>query len=508
MLRAYLINFVIYYKDGKEMGTEIKLKGDRVIEKIPSIKDKALRINLNDNIYGTFAEIGAGQETVRHFFRSGGSSGTIAKAMSAYDKDFSDAVYGIEGDGRYVTESRLKKMLSHEGKLIENRLSREKHPNKMFFCFANTVATIDFAKQFKGHGWVGIRYQIEPDEDYNEIILHMRFKETDARLQQETLGILGVNLIYGAYYKYNNPKKLLRYLYDHLDKDQLEIDTINFSGPRFAEVDNRLMSLQLVKNGMTDAVMFDPKGNNILPAAILYKKNILALRGSFRPVTSVNMDMYEKSLKMFLEENKVVKENTLVIFEITLSNLRSEGEIDERDFMDRAELLCSLGQTVMISNFQEYYKVVEYFSNYTKARMGLAMGVNNLVDIFDEKYYRHLSGGILEAFGKLFYRDLKVFLYPMLDDNGDIINSENLKVHPRMKELYKFFKFNGKVIDVVEYDPSTLEVFSREVLKMIISGKTGWETMLPKGIAEIIKEHHLFGYDPNRKPKENKQLEQ
>jgi hypothetical protein len=480
------------------MDTEIKLKGDKVINQIPSIKDKALRINLNDNIYGTFAEIGAGQETVRHFFRSGGSSGTIAKAMSAYDKDFSDSIYGIEEDGRYVTESRLKKMITMEGQLIEQRLSREKHPNKMFFSYANTVATIDFAKQFKGHGWVGIRYQIEPDEDYNEIILHIRFKETDARLQQETLGILGVNLIYGAYYKHNDPKRLLRYLYDHLDKDQLEIDTINFSGPRFADVDNRLMSLQLVKNGMTDAVMFDPNGKNILPAAILYKKNILALRGSFRPVTKVNMDMYQKSLDMFLKESKVEKENTLVVFEITLSNLRSDGEIDERDFMDRAELLCSLGQTVMISNFQEYYKVVEYFSNYTKARMGLAMGVNNLVDIFDEKYYRHLSGGILEAFGKLFFRDMKVFLYPMLDEDGEIINSENLKVHPRMKELYKFFKFNGKVTDITDYDRETLEVFSREVLKMINEGKPGWEPMLPAGIAEIIKEHYLFGYDPNK----------
>lgn len=478
--------------------SEIILKGDKVIEQIPSIKDKALRINLNENIYGTFAEIGAGQETVRHFFRAGGSSGTIAKAMSAYDKDFSDAIYGAEADGRYVTESRLKKMLSHEAGLIETRLSRKTHPNKIFFSYANTVSTIDFAKQFKGHGWVGIKYQLDPEEDYNEIILHIRFKETDVRLQQETLGILGVNLIYGAFYKYNDPKRLLRYLYDHLDKDQLEIDTINFSGPRFAHVDNRLISLQLVKNGMTDAVIFDPEGKNILPAAILYKKNILALRGSFRPVTKVNMDMYEESLKMFLDEHKVNPENTLVLFEITLSNLRSDGEIDERDFMDRAELLCSLGQTVMISNFQEYYRVVEYFAKYTKARMGLAMGVNNLVDIFDEKYYRHLSGGILEAFGKLFYRDMKVYLYPMLDENGDMMNSQTLKVHPRMKELYKFFKFNGKVVDIENYNPENLEVFSREVLKMINENKPGWESMLPSGVAEIIKRKELFGYKANQ----------
>ena len=318
-------------------------------------------------------------------------------------------------------------MLTHEINLVEQRLSRDKHPNKLFFSYANTVATIDFAKQFNGHGWVGIVYQVEPDEDYNEIILHIRFKENDAKLQQETLGILGVNLIYGAFYKYNDPKKLLRYLYDHLDKDQLEIDTVNFSGPRFANVDNRLMSLQLVKNGMTDAVMFGPDGKNILPAAVLYKKNILALRGSFRPVTKVNMDMYEESYNMFIKENKVAEDNTFVVFEITLSNLKAEGEIDERDFLDRAELLCKLGKNVMISNFQEYFKVVEYFSNYSKARMGLAMGVNNLVEIFDEKYYRHLSGGILEAFGKLFYRDLKVFLYPMEDENGEIILSNGMK---------------------------------------------------------------------------------
>ncbi len=473
---------------------EITLKGDKEFENIPSLKDKALRINLNENIYGTFAEIGAGQETVRHFFRAGGASGTIAKAMSAYDKNFSDAIYGIEDDRRYVTEARLRKMLQHEYRLIEERIGRESNPHRMFFSFANTVATIDFAKKYKGHGWVGIKYQIDPeDKEVNEIILHIRFKENDARLQQETLGILGTNLIYGAFYKYNEPKKLLRYLYDHLDKDQLEIDTINFSGPVFKNVDNRLMSLQLVKNGMTDAVMFAPDGNNVLPARVLYKKNILALRGSFRPVTKVNMDMYQKSLDMFIKENKVDEERTQVIFEITLSNLRAEGEIDEQDFMDRARLLCSLGQTVLISNFQEYYKLVEYFSQYTKNRMGLAMGVNNLVDIFDEKYYRHLSGGILEAFGKLFFKDLRVYLYPMENEDGTITTSDNLKVHPRMKELYKFFKYNGKVVDIADYDPSTLNVFSRKVLKMIAQGEDGWQPMLPEGVSKLIAEQSLFG---------------
>jgi len=474
------------------------IKGDKEFEAIPSIKNKALRINLNENIYGTFAEIGAGQETVRNFFRAGGASCTIAKTISAYDKDFSDAIYGVEEDGRYVTEDRLKKMLTHEMNLIEERILREKHPNKIYFAYANTVATIDFAKKYKGHGWVGIRFQTHPDEPYSEIILHIRFHETEALLQQHTLGILGVNLIYGAYYKHDSPKKLLRYLYDHIDKDKIEIDTINFSGPKFNNVDNRLMSLQLIKNEMTDAVMFGPDGKNVLPARILHKKNILALRGSFRPVTKVNIDMFEKSHEMFINESKVDKDRSVTIFEITLSNLRAEGEIDEEDFMDRARLLCSLGHTVMISNFQEYYKLVEYFSRYTKMRLGLAMGVNNLVDIFDEKYYRHLSGGILEAFGKLFFKDLKVYLYPMKNKKGVFTTSENLKVHPRMKELYKFFKYNGKVIDVENYNPEVMGIFSREVLAMIEKGTPGWEKMLPKGVGEIIKEKKLFSYSSDK----------
>ena len=473
----------------------ITISGEKEFENIPSTKSKALRINLNENIYGSFAEIGAGQETVRNFFRAGGASGTIAKTMSAYDKDFSDSIYGIEEDNRYVTESRVKTMLSHEINLIEQRLPRSKHPDRLFFSYANTVATIDFAKKFKGHGWVGIKYQVEPDGDYNEIVLHIRFHENEATLQQNTLGTLGVNLIYGAFYKFNEPKKLLRYLYDHIDQDKIEIDTINFSGPQFSEVDNRLMSLQLIKNGMTQAVMFGPDGKNILPAAILYKKNILALRGSFRPVTKVNIDMYEKSLDIFKKEKKVDEDKTIVIFEITLSNLRAEGEINEEDFMSRARLLCSLGHTVMISNFQEYYKLVEYFSAYTKKRMGLALGVNNMIDIFDEKYYRHLSGGILEAFGKLFFKDLKVYVYPMLDpDTGEYTNSDNLKVHPRMKELYKFFKYNGKVVDIEDFDKNHLNIFSRTVLKMIKNNDEGWEKLLPEGVSEIIKQKELFGY--------------
>jgi hypothetical protein len=473
-----------------------QLPGERALENRPSIEAKALRINLNEHIYGTFAEIGAGQEVARHFFRVGGASGTIAKTISAYDKNFSDNIYGEDEDGRYVTETRLSKMLNHEMQLLENRIPRSENPNKMFFTYANTVTTIDFAKKFKGHGWMGIRFQTGPDKEFSEITLHVRFHQTEARFQQESLGIMGANLIYGAFYKHSEPKKLLKYLYDHIDKDAIEIDTINFSGPNFEEVDNRLMSLQLVKKGMTEAVMFNPSGNNILPARELYKKNILALRGSFRPVTKVNIDMFEKSLEVFLKEREVDENKTVVIFEITLSNLTSQGEIDEKDFMDRAMLLCSLGHIVMISNFKEYYRLVDYLSQYTKKQMALAMGVNSFVEIFDENYYTDLSGGILEAFGKMFYNNLKVYLYPMKDEKGAIVTSNNLKLHPRMKDFYKFFKYNGKVMDIFDFEPEYLDIFSREILKKIKNNEAGWDEHLPEGISEMIVKKKMFGFNP------------
>lgn len=477
----------------KAFENDLVLDGDRIIEHQPAVSDKALRLNLNKNIYGTFSEIGAGQETVRHFFRSGGSSRTIAKAMSAYDKEFSDAIYTTETDGRYVTESRLKKMLGHETRLMEERLNRDENPNRIYFSYANTVATIDFAKKFKGHGWVGIRFQTAPNGENNEIIIHIQFKENDVRLQQQTLGILGVNLIYGAFYQNNDPEKLILNLYDHLDKDQLEIDTINFSGPNFCNVDNRLMSLFLVKNNLASAVMFEPNGTNILPANTLFRKNILVLRGSFRPVTIVNMNMYKKSLSLFLKQNELNERDTIVIFEMTLNNLLKEGEINQQDFIDRAELLCSLGQTVMISNFKEYYKVVDYLAQYSNEKIALTIGATNLLDIFDETYYKHLSGGIFEALGRLFNRNLEIFIYPSKNDKNQIINSKNLKtINPKFQVLFEFFKNNNQIIDIEDFDENHLNIYSHEVLEKIRNNESDWELNLPESVVTLIKEKKLF----------------
>jgi len=463
---------------------------------------KALQINLNSDIYGTFAEIGAGQETVREFFRAGAASGTIAKAMSAYDKAFSDDIYGIEEDQRYVTQSRLQKMLHHEYGLIEKRLDREVHPDKTYFAYANTVATINFTKTFKGHGWMGIRFQTEAQKQTNEIILHFRLHENEAKHQQETVGRLGTNLIFGAYKLYEDSKEFLKSLYDNIDSDAIEIDLINFTGPDFEDVDNRLMSLQLIKNGYTDAVIFGPEGNNLLPAELLYKKHVLAMRGSFRPVTKVNMDMIERGYDMFTEDRKVNAEKTVVLWEITLNNLLSDGELDEQDFLDRAEILCSLGQTVLISNYQEYYKLVDYFGRFSKKRQGLVMGVNNLTELFKDKYYRDLQGGILEAFGRIFSKDLKIMVYPFIDheNEGKLMRKEDAEIHPRFRPIIDYLIFHNRIIDIDEYDHNITNIFSREVLNQIRGGEEGWDECLPEYVHHVIRDKKLFGY--NGEPKE------
>lgn len=472
---------------------DLVLQGDRVTDQKQALSDKTLKINLNKNIYGSFSEIGAGQETARHFFRAGAASRTIAKAMSAYDKQFSDAIYTTEPDGRYVTENRLHKMLDHEVKLLEERLDHTENPKRIYFSYANTVATIDFAKKFKGHGWVGIRFQNEAGGEFNEIIIHIQFKENDVLQQQRTLGTLGVNLIYGAFYQYHDPKKLIYNLYDHLDKDQLEIDTINFSGPAFKNVDNRLMSLFLVKNGMADAVMFGPNGQNILPANTLFRKNVLLLRGSFRPVTIVNINMYQKSLNQFLSKNQLSIDKTAVIFEITLNNLLALGEVDEQDFLDRAELLCALGHTVMISNFKEYFKAVDYIWNYSQEKIALTIGIPSLIEIFDAKHYTNLPGGLFEGLGRLFKHGLEIYAYPFLNEKEEVITAENIELHDEtLKPIYNYFKQHDQIIDIENFELKNLKIFSHKVLKKIQENDDSWESDVPETVATLLKENQLF----------------
>tara|TARA_Y100001934_G_C12331457_1_gene765314 strand:+ start:328 stop:1800 length:1473 start_codon:yes stop_codon:yes gene_type:complete len=476
-----------------------------------SANQKALSLNLDPNIYGTFSEIGAGQEVVRHFFRCGGASGTIAKAMSAYDMDVSDAIYGKEDDKRYVCESRLKKMLSREYLLLEERLSRKKHPTKTFFSFANTIATTKYNNKTPGHGWMGIKFQTKAREKSSEIILHLRLHDREARTQQECVGILGANLMYASFNFHNDPKKLINSLYDSISKDQLEIDMVQMNGELFSHIDNRLLSLYLVKNKMTEAVIFSPEGNSLQPSDILHKKNILAIRGSFRPVTKVNIDMIKTGYNLFKKEKKVNEKDLQVLFEITLNNLATKKKqainknnnleninvkaIKDQDFLDRVDVLCSIGQTVLISNYGRYYKLLDYFSRFTDKRMGIILGVMNLKDIFDYHYYDHLDGGILEGIGKMFNNDSKVYVYPYKENiNSDFINSKNLKIHKKVKTIYDYYISTKRIIDIENFDTNVLSIFSHKVLHMIRNNKIGWEKMVPNYVDNLIKENNLFNF--------------
>lgn len=463
-------------------------------EKNIGTKQKALRINLDRKIYGSFAEIGAGQETAAVFFKAGGSSGTVAKTMSAYDMTFSDAIYGPEESGRYVVESRLLKMLNKEYSLLEKRLAEKRGADTTFFAFANTVVALNYQKTNEGHGWIGLRFQLNPQAAYNDVIIHVRMLDNENILQQQALGIIGTNLIYGCYYYYKSPETLVLSLMDDLTPERIQIDMIRFDGPDFATVDNRLMSLHLVKNGFTDAALFGPDGRVLQPSEALYKKHILLLRGRLRPVTNVHIDMLENGLKQFQAEPDVDAERVVTVSELTLHNLKAnEQGIDEKDFLDRVDILCSLGQTVMISNYHEYYRLVAYLSRLTKLKIGLILGIPNLEYIFEENHYEFLPGGILESFATLFSRKVKLFVYPTLR-NGSIYTCQEFHLAPNLEPLYQYLVQNDKIEDIRNYNEQNLHIVTDRVLEMVQLGEDGWEYMVPEGVARQIKDNCLFGY--------------
>ncbi len=477
---------------------------------------KALTINLADAQYGTFAEIGAGQEVARMFFQAGGASGTVAKTISAYDMTFSDAIYGKAP--RYVSRERLAEMLDHEYRLLIERLAAQRGDRTTFFVFADTVATKSFKGSNEAHGWMGVRFQLAPGVEPNDIVLHVRMWDKDAILQQQALGIIGVNVIYGAFHYHDDPRKFIESLLDNLGADRIEVDMLKFTGPAFAGVDNRLLSLHLVECGLTNAVMFGPGGDVLQPSEVLFKKAILVERGSFRPVTRVNVDMLNCAAAQFVQEPLVKGKEVVVLLEITMNNLLAAGEIDAQDFLARVDLLSDIGFTVLISNYSEYFRLTTYFRRYTKEMVGVAMGVNNLIEIFNEKYYEHLEGGILESFGRLFRHAVKLYIYPMRQDAYDkylmtgtaipqpgatgshtfaasvLINAKNVQVVEHLRNLYNHLLENHYIDGIVGFDSEILHVFSRDVLLRIKEHDASWERMVPASVATAIKRRNLFGY--------------
>jgi hypothetical protein len=456
---------------------------------------KALQINLDPTKYGTFAEIGAGQEVARWFFRVGGAAGTIAKTISAYDMIVSDAIYGRAD--RYVSQQRLDTMLDHEYRLLQERLAAKRGANTRFFVFADTVVACSYSRPDDGHGWLGIRFQTEPMKEPAQIIIHVRLWDKENVQEQEALGILGVNLIYGALCFHADPETLIASLVDNLTTKRIEVDMIKFSGPAFGKIDNRLMTLKLVQSGLTDAAMFTANGENVQPSDELYKKAIVVERGSFRPVTKVTLDMLACAQALFVQEPKVQGEDVVVLMEMTMKNLTTESGIDHKDFLERVDILAALGKTVLISNFGEYHRLAAYLFRYTKKMIGIAMGVPSLKEIFDEKYYADLEGGILESFGRLFKNDLKLYVYPLQDPKTkSLITAANLQVAPHLRHLHSYLIENRFIEGLRDFNEKCLPIFSRQVLARIQDGDSSWEEMVPPQVAQMIKERKLFGYRP------------
>lgn len=453
---------------------------------------KALEINLDPAKYGTFAEIGAGQEVARWFFRVGGAAGTIAKTISAYDMTVSDAIYGHAE--RYVSRQRLETMLNYEYKLLLERLNEKRGATTKFFIFADTVVARSYSRKEDAHGWLGIRFQTEPGGPPSQIIIHVRLWDKENLAEQEALGIVGVNLIHGALYLYTDPAAFTASLVDNVGTERIEVDMIQFSGEAFKGMDNRLMALQLVQSGLTNAALFTSDGQVMQPADAFYKKCILVERGSFRPVTKVTLDMLRCAQAMFVQEPKVQGEEVLTLMEMTLKNLADGDKIDHQDFLDRVDILAALGKTVLISNFGEYHRLAAYFFRYTKKMIGIAMGVPTLKEIFDEKYYTDLDGGILESFGRMFKNDLKLYVYPLLEvKTGSLITSGNLRVAPNLRHLHAYLVENRFIEALRDYDERVLPIFSREVLAKLRSGDPSWDAMVPAQVAQMIRERNLFG---------------
>ena len=466
-----------------------------------STGQKALQINLDAKKYGTFAEIGAGQEVARWFFHVGKASGTVAKTISAYDMTVSDAIYGTAA--RYVSRQRLAAMLDLEFNLLVERLDQTRGDKCTFFAFADTVTTkyISRAGDEGGQGWLGVKFQTVPQAEPSTIIIHLRTLDWETARQQEAIGMVGVNLIHAAFYQNQDPVRIIGSLLDGLTNQRVEVDMIKFSGPAFFRVDNRLMALQLVQQWLTEAAMFTANGESIIPSELLWKKSVLLERGSFRPLTNPMLDMMDCAREMFIKEPALAGEEPVTMFEMTLRQLQVDNAIDHRDFLDRVDTLGALGKPVLISNFLRYHRLVTYLSRQTQKPIALPLGLVRLRDVLDEKFYTDLPGGLLESLGQLFKNGAKLYVYPSLDKkSGQLFTTKNLEIAPHLRHLFAHLTENKFIEDITTYNPDVLKIYSSVVLAKIHSADESLSTLIPPPIFELIRAKKLFGWGQGQTP--------
>ncbi len=470
---------------------------------LPSVR-KAFEINSDPSTYGTFAEIGAGQEVARHFFVAGQASGTIAKAISAYDTVFSDEIYGKEASGRYVCQSRARKMLDHEFDLLVDRLDHLKD-KKRFFVFADTVATN------RRHGWMAVRFQFEPNAPASDVVLHVNMKDNTRLQQSEALGHLGVNLIHSCFFKNQNPKEFISSLTDNLSIGRVEIDMIRFSGPAFEIYDNRLMCLELIEQKLTPAVMFNAQGDVIQPGDLIYDQALFVQRGSFRPVTNVNLQISESGLKQFAIDfdlnvpsndkpkatsnaNETVNPTPVSLFEITMKQLHhnvQSDDLDRKDFLDRVDCLSKIGMPVIISDFVHFYELKEYLRTLTEKPLAMVIGGNQLDYFFNDETHETLDGGLFESAARLFDLKTCVYVYPYKTDQI-CANTKSFFPPDKISHLFQYLLNNGKLKDLSDCDEVNISKLASEVRKMLSENNPAWEKSVPAKVVDHIKKHNLF----------------
>ncbi|PXA03998.1 nicotinate-nucleotide adenylyltransferase [Coraliomargarita sinensis] len=456
--------------------------------KIYSTYEKALAINLDETRYGVFAEIGAGQETANWFFRVSGSKGTVAKTISAYDMTMSDAIYGKAK--RYVSESRLSSMLEYEYGILEDRLGAERGKDTTFFSFCNTVRARGYQDTEECYGWLGIRLQLKPQTEPCDIVLHVRLLDETNADQMEALGKLGVNLIHAAFNYRDNLQSFVDSLRDGISNWSIEVDMLRFTGEGFRYVDNRLCALQLVQSGLSDAAMFNEKGEVVQAADALYKRPILLLRGSFNPVLKLHLDMIQQSRKVFsgvISEEQ--RDRAMEICEISMNNLlRDGGAVDHEDFIDRADALQELGKTVLISRTAEFHRIATYLSRYTEEPIAIILSIGLLNELFKAKWSENLPGGILESFGRLFKNRVQLFVYPWHNTHSmELVTAENFKAPDSWEHFYQHLLENKRVLPIGVGDPSLLAKTSRKILKMIEDNDEDWQNWVPPEAHDMVR---------------------
>jgi hypothetical protein len=449
--------------------------------------EKALRLNLARSIYGTFAEIGAGQEVADWFFRAGGASGTVAKTMSAYDMTFSDEIYGKTR--RYVSRERLMSMLDHEYAILLERLAKQRAEETTFFTLANTVRAKGYSDNGQEcHGWLGLRFQMAPDSPPSDIVLHVRLLDDTNREQAEAMGILGVNLLFAAFYQRQSLPTFIAALMDGLNRWRVEIDLLDFDGPAFErpEFEDRICALQLVQSGLTDAALFTRNGEICMAADYLYKRPVFVKRGSFDPITLLNLDMMEKGRAAFVADFGEAATGHVEVTEISMHNLLSaSGEVTHADFLARADVLQSLGHDVLISKYPEFHRLSGYLARYTKMPIGIVLGLPLFEELFREKWYEDLAGGVLEGFGRLFRHQVRLYVYPSGNAAcGGTRALGDANVDDLQKPLLEYLVRGDCVRPISGVDPKMLCMTSGEVRQMVRDGDMRWKGYVPKVVIE------------------------